>query len=964
MRTGYAPPAVVPFLIHVPLRFLRPFVVGLLVLGASLQSKADSPAASPPVAAWVAGALPKRVESFLGLRRHEVTFEVEATNDGVAWLAESDVPWLTLKPSITTGRGQLACIIDTTLIPRTGEVVRTEEVHRAKILVRTETGSVEVPVELALQPLDSPLMETLPGTSRVRLRSRQSPYVLEYDTAVGELTQIRPAAPEGEVDGRPVLHPRPRAFSAVINRYLGQFIWAEDGTALVSDGRTRHGRYDPENGALIYDRYFAASPFAISGDGASLIAIERIGAGSPVRRYALGADGTLTLKNEAVLPAEATRADSVVRLRMLVSRDGGLISVDDGIVLDGSLALRALLSDKIVGLDGQGEALWGNALLYPAPDFLQARVLPRGTHLYVPATRTVVTAYNFGLKQHSLTELALAAKPALGQAGRAGRSLQFMLELSRAVTEVTQVQLQHRLAGSTGPWSSSFSGFAAPSPENAFTIQNLAPLTTYEVRARLERGADALSPWSEVVTASTTIDAPAFSGPAWNDGLDFRQGEIAAVHLPATGAGLDWEVSGLPEGMIFDEDSQTLSGTAAMPGRYTLHFVVTNEGGLNQRILPLTISALHRGASVSRYSGRLAGDNSNLDGVWTAARSGDVITLAYRNRFFSRSARVDFSKRAQPFDDSAYSQIEVKSGAHQHVLDVSWDKVTDRLEINLRVFQGVHYVAIKTTEGTGLASHWSAARLPYPWARRVNGLFTPESAGPKPAPEGLGFFDVTTRRDGLATVRGETATGRKLTQTILVSDAHTLPLFLLEKWSQISGELSLADLCETRSGVLGSARWQGEPNGRSPLYPAGFHQSIALLGGVFAAPKKNAPLLPLESSLGDAGMFLGLGALPYFSKPVRASITPGANALMTEGGASSQRLVVRFAPSTGLVTGSFHIPKAPGGERTRAVGFRGLFVPDPLGDGIDFVGGYFLLRDPAGETRSGLMTITEHESGM
>jgi hypothetical protein len=104
--------------------------------------------------------------------------------------------------------------------------------------------------------------------------------------------------------------------------------------------------------------------------------------------------------------------------------------------------------------------------------------------------------------------------------------------------------------------------------------------------------------------------------------------------------------------------------------------------------------------------------------------------------------------------------------------------------------------------------------------------------------------------------------------------------------------------------------------------------------------------------------------MPEKGKAVSSPLTPTAITLTAPKAGSvdnPNRVAVKLDPKTGVVTGSAALLDPLGKKVVRTQAFRGMLVKDPLGDGQDVVGGYFLLPDAKGLIQSGFFEIIEPE---
>jgi hypothetical protein len=146
-------------------------------------------------------------------------------------------------------------------------------------------------------------------------------------------------------------------------------------------------------------------------------------------------------------------------------------------------------------------------------------------------------------------------------------------------------------------------------------------------------------------------------------------------------------------------------------------------------------------------------------------------------------------------------------------------------------------------------------------------------------------------------------------------------------------------------------------------YPGGFVQELLVVGAPLpTVGKKLSPLAPLANTDNQADLLLRANSSEGTSLSIAQRLSPAsAGFVVPKAGtaANPNRVAVHLDPKTGLVTGSAAVLNPAGTKTVRTLKFRGLLVKNPLGDGQDVVGGYFLTRDANKVLQSGRLEITE-----
>ena len=443
-----------------------------------------------------------------------------------------------------------------------------------------------------------------------------------------------------------------------------------------------------------------------------------------------------------------------------------------------------------------------------------------------------------------------------------------------------------------------------------------------------------------------------------------------SIRLKATGKDLVWSVKGLPAGLVFNSETHTIEGVITEPGLHEISITVTNSSGSFTHVFPLSSIAKIIELPAARYTGLLDPEGGPLLGVWSIARSGVNVTGTYRSALFTRSFSAKFGPpqviRYPQFGQVRIARTSVRYQGVGIYLSVLWHLESDRLTLAAYTTNLVDNFSTSTIPETGLASHWEKTTRPHPDAARYTALLYPDEGT---GPEGMGFFSLDLAADGTANITGETALGQKFTQSLPVSDTGSMPFFYFSGITLAVGELNFTrDLATDvpTPRIAGEFVWAKDADKKASSYRDGFEQQLLVLGAPLPATGKNfPPLTPLANSANQATFALSGGGLSRLSKPITQTLTPTATGLIAPKAgtpANPNRVSVKLDPKTGIVTGSAAILNATGTKVTRTQSFRGIYLKDPLGDGEDGIGGYFLLPDAAKLIQSGRLEITEPES--
>lgn len=637
-----------------------------------------------------------------------------------------------------------------------------------------------------------------------------------------------------------------------------------------------------------------------------------------------------------------------------------------GVVYDESLNPVSKFDGASLMLDESGAYAVSGALLHLGDDYSEAYILPSDTNQYgrrryEPVSGKFIT-FESGLKFTPLAKLAAVLPTALTatRVSDIGASLAWERAPTLGVWSGSYLdyQLDYRPAGSVGPWTTRHSYY-----ETVFTLPGLTPETVYEARARVSCHRGVLSDWSDTFTFKTAIARPAYTPASWPQALSINEGNGFYRLLHATGQELDWQVTGLPPGLTFNPATRVIQGAATEPGRYTVQITVANAGGSFTHSFSLHVAAAGLAKGYARYSGLQDFAYDPLVGDWRATRSGNVFTGYIRTFVGGGSFKVKLPVGPYDQDSVRYGSFKVRIADVNVPGTFKWDALIDKCALSLYF----HDFGSTSLDYTGWGTSYDKLSL-HPFAARYTGLSMsdPERPSGYPVPEGLGFLRLDLKPDGSVRLAAETALGQRFTTHTNISRDGLVPVFVPNHRYHLWGLLQIDQtLAPPHPRLAGYVNWTKYPHRKASAYRDGFDQTLLVFGAPLPATgKKLPPLAPLANDANRADFALSGGGLYRLSKPIVQSLTPAPSGFTApKAGApeNPNRVAVKLDSRTGLVTGSAAILNATGSKVVRTQKFRGMFVKDPLGDGDDLIGGYFLLPDGTGVNRSGRLEITEPE---
>jgi hypothetical protein len=608
--------------------------------------------------------------------------------------------------------------------------------------------------------------------------------------------------------------------------------------------------------------------------------------------------------------------------------------------------------------------------LRPAEGAAQTKILPSRIEAsaYNDATGRIVAARLDGtLVFHELATLPLLQATVPAPAGTTDTSATFSLDWSQTSGEPLRYVYQTRPAGSE-QWTRTDTSWIYSASASPLTVGTgyLSPETDYEVRFCLYGIAGRESDWTPVLSFRTAIPRPTVLPPyGWQASeISANMNEpIVFPVSPFAGDALSYTLENAPEGLTYDPETLAITGLLATPGRHTFRLVARNPGGSVAISVVLLVRNTSPRAAFSRYAGRQNSTLDPLDGRWTLSRSGNSFTGSINTYV----GNLSFKTTLVPGDSDLVGYVtERKLQGVPVTIELQWDRALDRCTIRLYNEE----FGSSTSPDSGYATTWASKTRPYPHAGRHTAIMPSdpdaETDPAHPTPEGCGHLIVDLAPDGTATLKGETALGSKITLRTFVSDQHSVPVFHLPDSANLSGTFSLESVEPELFRLIGSFEWLKFTDPKASAYRDGFLQSLLVFGAPLPAVGKTLPPLdPLANSANRATLTLSGGGLVRLSKPITQALVPAPAGLTAPKPGSTDnpnRVTVKLDPQTGLVTGSAAVLNDAGTKTVRTVKFSGLLVKNPLGDGEDIIGGYFLFPDARGLLQSGRLEISEAET--
>lgn len=442
--------------------------------------------------------------------------------------------------------------------------------------------------------------------------------------------------------------------------------------------------------------------------------------------------------------------------------------------------------------------------------------------------------------------------------------------------------------------------------------------------------------WEPTQTATAIVLTAQFAPQ-----IIMTAGSPINYQVAAPGEGVPYSVSGLPFGLVFDDQLLAVTGTSQEIGHYVV--IVTNDNNGTSASVYLTVAATSQNNRNGSYAGLTIGD-ARLVGAWKLNRTGTSFTGN-----FTCDEGILTLKGSFPASGD-FRQVAVSGSIKRVPISgtLKWDPTIDRVSLDVSM-QGAQAT---TVDETGSASSWASRGNLYPNPGVFTAILRPSADSTTSQAEGSGFLTLTVNPSGSITVRGETSLGQKITWSGMVPDNYNNSIY----WK--TPDSSLWGVIETNyhqsPQVAGNLAWALKENSARKAYPAGFVQSLDVAGNRLWS------ITSLESLFSTAPVLqLGGGGLDRMMETMTLSFSVDDMKLSLPSDNPNQ-VKLTITPNTGLITGSAILRDTrPADEKTvkRTIEFRGIVVRNADGIRTDWMAGYFLLPTWANTVRSGRMDI-------
>lgn len=383
----------------------------------------------------------------------------------------------------------------------------------------------------------------------------------------------------------------------------------------------------------------------------------------------------------------------------------------------------------------------------------------------------------------------------------------------------------------------------------------------------------------------------------------FLIGQALDYPILAAGNPTGWTVTGLPSGLFFLNDSQTVVGSTRRIGTAMVSFSASNSAGVSNTTRIRFTFETPFPIAVGSYQAVAAPD------VLNAGMGGSVQFQV--NRTGAVSGRAWLGLTSYPFrgllDADGVGTVLLSSGSgHPINLELS----VGMEEPNAGTFEGTITQDAEATSLSGFRNGWQARKNPATaWTGTYHaGFWAEDPAGQ--APQGSGFAHMTIGLNGRIQVSGRMADGSSLTWAGFLS-----PTGRWEMQARFGRNAALSsripvDPSLAGKPLLGTARWTKLPQGTNP----GFQTDLPVRGSLYAKPTGGAMLWGLPEEEGNA-VFLRSG-----ESGLAVTVLP-KNRTSLPADTSLKALVLKTGPGTW--NGSFEYSP---GKRTS---FRGRILTTP-----------------------------------
>lgn len=882
---------------------------------------------------------------------YPVSVALSSKPAGKTWIASSAESWIHVEPSAGSTPASLDISLEASRLAAGS--------HQGSIIVTTAEGSFSITVRLKVEAQSIQVMKSAPNSSKVYAISEQlyetapAAYLLEIDTELSCITRVLPVGTGAT--GLAVHVADNRIY--VANPRMGTLSAIGIDDLLVK--RTYTVPRNTSSGTDTVYRVHAGLPgrLIFESEGASKLSIFDTASGSILATLNSSTKGTVDPTgryfyngNSSGIRKIDTQGD-VFNQALFLPTSG---SYSGGGTMSGNgqrlyFEARAYTVDLVAegsadtwvyATTYDGGLFFSSSYVQAFPSLKIVMSLPGSLYrcAYNDTTQTLVLLVENRIGCYALKAGSSLPTPVLSADNITHGSIRIGWE-TRALE--TSSVLEYRRLGAS-EWT------VVPTLPYAYiktaTATDLRPETTYEFRVKAVSPV-ATSTWSDTLTVTTPAGPPFFEMPA---DTVVAGGAPLILPITASGSGNVYTVSGLPSGMSFDVTTGLITGSSQSIGHHSVIVSGTNSFGTRSQPFVITIGSTTQNNASARYAGLVSG-NTLLTGSWTLDRTGNAFSGSYN----CSGGIFKFKGTFPTTGDVREVEITGRLSGVDLEITATWDRVIDRVTLDVYAFGD----SVDTFEDTGFVSTWNSRSRPYPKSGLFNAFMLPSSDSTPDEPEGYGFLSLTFANTGAVQIQGETALGNKITWSGPVLDNYNLPLYWKSGDSILWGIISTSPYEVGAPPVFGSLGWVAVFNPTRKAYTNGFGQGLDVVGSRFTAGKAATDLFKTSNTqvlqLGAGGMERMMETLVQpFSISGKKVILPVSN---------PYQMKLTLTPKTGLVTGSVVVsnPHPSGGAPVkRTITFRGIMVRKTHPEGVDAVGGYFLLPDSAGNVRSGWMTIT------
>jgi hypothetical protein len=422
-----------------------------------------------------------------------------------------------------------------------------------------------------------------------------------------------------------------------------------------------------------------------------------------------------------------------------------------------------------------------------------------------------------------------------------------------------------------------------------------------------------------------------------------------------------FEMSGLPEGLTYDPQSNSLRGTPRGAGVYRIAISAKDSAGklLAQSHQDLTVQeAVSASAAAGTYDTLIdrSEPNGNNGGrlIVSVTRTGNITGfLLYKFQ------KYPFSSKNARFKDGAFRISPPNSGVLiEGFLEESGLAESSDGETNVPLF----FLEGKITRGddwlgsvSGKRAAARPANNPSPFAssERVNLIFVRDPWSSPDQPAGTGFLSYYVKPSGVVTGTYWGADGSApvsvATRIIHTVEGGYFPLYLVTQNDSGKGSLSAQLFLNARGDSAGHGSFY-QPATNKGSFPDGISliNYTGVIGSRYAAQPDNLNTLGLEEGMQNAELELE-GAELDEDITVPVTVT-GKSTVIT--GTPTQKVATvqaKLDKKTGLVIGKMELMNEASGRKS--VTFRAMV--NPAGGAV----GHFTLKGTTKRVKAGSISL-------